>query len=153
MALQVLYEVDATAHPMADALDARLEDRPLKYRSDVSFVRKLTYGVTRNWDVINSILTRYAPDWPLDQMGIVDRNILRIAIYEIGGMPNTSLQIAINEAVELAKRYGSTSTAKFINGVLSTLADHENDIIQQIVPNVGSADDDSLDDDEEWEDE
>ncbi len=69
------------------------------------------------------LIARYAPEWPLDQMAVIDRNILRIAIFEfyIGG--ETPVKVAINEAVELAKTYGSDSAPRFINGVLGTLAE------------------------------
>ena len=69
------------------------------------------------------LIARYAPEWPLDQMAVIDRNVLRIAIYEfmIGGL--TPVKVAINEAVELAKTYGSDSAPRFVNGVLGTLAE------------------------------
>ncbi len=77
------------------------------------------------------LLGRYAPDWPVDQIAIIDRNILRISIYEILLCKDTPTKVAINEAVELAKRFGSDSSSRFVNGVLGSLVTHEATAIQQ----------------------
>jgi N utilization substance protein B len=69
------------------------------------------------------LIARYAPEWPLEQMAVIDRNILRIAIFEFIASEETPVKVAINEAVELAKTYGSDSAPRFINGVLGTLAE------------------------------
>ena len=78
------------------------------------------------------MIARYAPDWPLDQIAAVDRNILRIAVWEFAGSRETPLKVAINEAVELAKEFGSDSAPRFVNGVLGSLADHENEVVQYL---------------------
>ncbi|MCA9872282.1 MAG: transcription antitermination factor NusB, partial [Anaerolineales bacterium] len=72
---------------------------------------------------MDMLISRYAPEWPLDQMAVIDRNILRIAIFEFLIDGETPVKVAINEAVELAKTYGSDSAPRFVNGVLGTLAD------------------------------
>ena len=76
------------------------------------------------------MIHRHAPEWPLRQMAIIDRNVLRMAIWEFAINDSTPTKVAINEAVELAKRFGSDSSARFVNGVLGTLASKENDIRQ-----------------------
>jgi N utilization substance protein B len=70
---------------------------------------------------LDRLIGRYAPEWPVDQIAIVDRNILRMAIYEILHRADTPTKVAINEAVELAKEFGSDSSGRFVNGVLGSL--------------------------------
>ncbi|MBI5964144.1 MAG: transcription antitermination protein NusB, partial [Chloroflexi bacterium] len=80
------------------------------------------------------LIARYAPEWPLDQIAAIDRNILRIAFWEFAVSRETPVKVAINEAVELAKLYGSDSAPRFVNGVLGTLVEHEQEI-HQIIKN------------------
>jgi len=131
LALQVLYEVDIANHPPADVFKSRLEEAPLT--NDLSeFARQIIFGVlplTTNLDVM---IARYAPEWPLDQIAAIDRNILRIALWEFAVLRETPIKVAINEAVELAKLYGSDSAPRFVNGVLGALADHQHEIQQAI---------------------
>jgi N utilization substance protein B len=131
LALQVLYEVDIANHPPADVFKSRLEEAPLT--NDLSeFARQIIFGVlplTTNLDVL---IARYAPEWPLDQIAAIDRNILRIALWEFAVLRETPIKVAINEAVELAKLYGSDSAPRFVNGVLGALADHQHEIQQAI---------------------
>ena len=79
---------------------------------------------------LDSFIAEHAPEWPLDQVAIVDRNILRIALWEFAVNGDTPIKVAINEAVELAKTFGSDSSPRFINGVLGSLAARENEIRQ-----------------------
>jgi N utilization substance protein B len=131
LALQVLYEVDLANHPPADIYKLRLEDNPLS--DDLSdFARQIIFGVLRLTNTLDQILAKYAPEWPLDQIAAIDRNILRIALWEFAVYHDTPIKVAINEAVELAKQYGSDSAPRFINGVLGALADHQHEIQQAI---------------------
>lgn len=123
--LQVLYEIDCTNHPPGEVIALRLDvereaGHPLNAASE-QFVHHLVSGVLENRKALDALIRRHAPEWPLDQMAIIDRNVLRIAIYELLS-DATSPKVAINEAVELAKLYGSDSTPRFVNGVLGTLA-------------------------------
>lgn len=93
-------------------------------KTGVEFASRLIQGVIQNQEEMDTLISRYAPEWPLDQMAVIDRNILRIAIFEFLIEGETPVKVAINEAVELAKTYGSDSAPRFINGVLGTLADH-----------------------------
>ncbi|MCJ7723188.1 MAG: transcription antitermination factor NusB, partial [Anaerolineales bacterium] len=77
-------------------------------------------------------ISKYAPEWPLDQIATIDRNILRIASWEFAVKCDTPVKVAINEAVELAKLFGSESAPRFVNGVLGSLAEHQNDIYQAV---------------------
>ena len=90
------------------------------------------FGILPIVHELDEIISRHAPEWPLDQVAIIDRNIMRIALWEIAVSNQTPLKVAINEAVELGKIYGSESTPRFVNGVLGSLALHYNDIIQTL---------------------
>ncbi|MBI3242621.1 MAG: transcription antitermination factor NusB [Chloroflexi bacterium] len=131
LALQVLYEVDCTTHPVEDVIRSRLEDTPVNVDVEV-FARQMIDGVLRNAAELDSLIHRHAPEWPLDQMAIIDRNILRMAIWEFAVSRTNPIKVAINEAVELAKDYGSDSASRFINGVLGALAAKENQLVNEI---------------------
>lgn len=121
IALQALYEIDCTGHAVAQVMEHRLEDDPLP-DGVRPFAYRLVNGVLENMDRMDVVIQRYAPEWPLDQMAVIDRNILRMAIYEFAIADLTPVKVAINEAVELAKIFGSDSAPRFINGVLGALA-------------------------------
>lgn len=89
------------------------------------FAHRLVNGVLEQRTRLDALIQQYAPEWPLEQMAIIDRNILRIAIYEFALTGDTPIKVAINEAIELAKDYGSESASRFVNGVLGALAVHE----------------------------
>ena len=118
--LQVLYEADSVAHDVEQVLRERTGDAGLS-GSSVKFAKDLVHGVLANRKEIDKIVSGFAPSWPIDQMAIVDRNILRIAVYEIVIDRTTPPKVATNEAVELAKAYGSDSSSKFVNGVLGSV--------------------------------
>jgi N utilization substance protein B len=80
------------------------------------------------------LIAECAPEWPVDQLAVVDRNILRLALWEFAVSGETPVRVAINEAVELAKRFGSDSAPRFINGVLGSLAEREQEIRRQFQP-------------------
>ena len=132
LALQVLYEVDIANHPPAEVFRERLEDTPLS--DDLAeFVRQIVFGVFPLIHELDHVIERYAPEWPLDQIATIDRNILRISCWEFAIQNETPVKVAINEAVEMAKLYGSDSAPRFINGVLGSLAEHQYEIRQQIL--------------------
>ncbi len=121
LALQALYEIDTTHHPVGTVLDQRLAEDPLPDEGE-AFARELITGVMKHQAELDELIQRYAPEWPVDQMAVVDRNVLRIAIYEFFISKATPIKVAINEAVELAKLFGSDSAPRFVNGVLGALA-------------------------------
>lgn len=134
LALQVLFEVDSVEHPVEIALPRRLEaareedevtDRDPMPPEGEEFVRALVNGVVAQRDELDALIAKFAPEYPVDQLAIVDRNVLRLAFYELKYMGDVPVKVAINEAVELAKLYGSDSAPRFINGVLGAyLAGH-----------------------------
>lgn len=127
LALQALYEADSVGHDAEGAVN-RLLTRVRLSEENGAFVRELVSGVIRNKEKLDYNIRNFAPAWPIEQMPVVDRNILRIAIFEILFDSGAPIKVAINEAVELAKRFGTDSSPRFINGVLgavSALADEK----------------------------
>jgi transcription antitermination protein NusB len=122
IALETLYEVDIAEHLPGEILARHFAEQPVE-STGAEFASKLVQGVIKFRDAMDKLIARYAPEWPLDQMAVIDRNVLRIAIFEFLVDSETPVKVAINEAVELAKIYGSDSAPRFINGVLGTLAD------------------------------
>lgn len=123
-ALQALFEIDCTAHHPLVVVERRLDEAALP-EPGVEFVRQLVKGVEAKREELDRLIARYAPEWPVDQIAIVDRNILRMSIYEIMYGEDTPTKVAINEAVELAKEFGSDSSGRFVNGVLGSLVAKE----------------------------
>lgn len=121
LALQALYEIDATSHDPAVVLTRRIEDDPAPAAS-VDYARRLVQGVRERQVEIDDLIARAAPAWPLEQMSRVDKSILRQAIFEMLYVPGVPPKVAINEAVELAKTFGHESAPKFVNGVLGSIA-------------------------------
>jgi N utilization substance protein B len=120
--LESLYEIDIANHPPYEVLQRRIDDQPME-SAGIQFATKLLNGVLLYQEGMDNLITRYAPEWPVEQMAVIDRNVLRMAIFEFLVDTETPVKVAINEAVELAKIYGSDSAPRFINGVLGTLAD------------------------------
>jgi transcription antitermination protein NusB len=129
VALQALYEIDCTTHAADMVLEERLTEQPLETELK-DFARKLVNGVMAQAPVLDQLIQKYAPEWPLDQMALIDRNILRMAIWEFAADRQTPIKVAINEAVELAKLYGSDSAPRFVNGVLGALANRQAEVSQ-----------------------
>ncbi len=135
VALQVLFEYDLTGHPLGDALEARLGEENLESQL-VQFTSQIIAGVIPLVQQLDSVIAEHAPEWPLDQVAVIDRNILRIALWEFGVEKCTPLKVAINEAIELAKVYGSDSSPRFINGVLGSLVNHIGEIQNRFTSNI-----------------
>ena len=129
IALQALYEIDIAGHPPGIVLEERLADAELDDKL-ADFARQIVFGILPLVNKLDAYIAQHAPEWPLDQVATIDRNILRIALWEIALSDQTPLKVAINEAVELGKIYGSDSTPRFVNGVLGSLADHQDEITQ-----------------------
>jgi N utilization substance protein B len=121
LALQALYEVDAAGHGAEEVLTGLLAEQRLS-EENARFSRGLVIGVIQNKGKIDENIRNFAPMWPIEQIPVVDRNILRLAIFEILLDNKVSDKIAINEAVELAKSFGSDNSAKFVNGVLGSIS-------------------------------
>jgi len=134
-ALQVLYELDCTKHKVEEAL-ARLEAGEALTQEALGFTVELVKGVLQNKSELDALIKIFAPAFPSEQMSIVDRNILRLAIFEILFNDKTPFKVAINEAVELAKAFGNDSSPRFINGVLGSITTEHG--IKQMKPHQGA---------------
>jgi len=121
LALQILYEVDSVGHEVEGVANRLLEKQGLS-EENASFTRELVSGVIRNKETIDLNIRNLAPAWPIEQIPVVDRNILRLAIFEILLDNKVPVKVAINEAVELAKKFGSDNSPKFVNGVLGSVS-------------------------------
>ena len=120
IALQTLYEYDTAQHLPEEVLQRHAEDRHLQPKV-VEYARELVLGVCSHLAEIDAQIQSAAQEWPLQQMARIDKNILRLAIYEILFNNTVPAKAAINEAVELAKQFGSDTSSRFINGVLGTI--------------------------------
>ena len=120
VALQALYELDCTKHKAEEVL-AHLTTEGKLPQEALNFSKELVNGVLQNKPKLDALIARCAPAFPAEQMAIVDRNILRLAIFEILFNDKTPVKVAINEAVELAKEFGSDSSPRLINGVLGSI--------------------------------
>jgi N utilization substance protein B len=121
LALQALYEVDSVARQPEPVVERLLSEIDLTQESN-DFVRELVAGTVKNKEEIDRHIHKLAPAWPVDQIALIDRNILRLAIFEILFDNKVPVKVAVNEAVELAKSFGSETSAKFINGVLGAVS-------------------------------
>ncbi len=121
IALKALYELDSVGHELPEILSRLLEENPAP-ADVVAFVQELVSGVLEHREEIDAVIRQKAPAWPLEQVAVIDRNILRLAIYEILIDNRVPVRAAINEAVELAKSFGGESSPKFINGVLGSVS-------------------------------
>jgi len=121
IALQALFEVDSVGHDIEGAVSQLVAESSLP-EDGVVFVWELVEGVLTNKDRIDSMIQTHAPAWPVAQLATIDRNILRLAIFEILFNNEVPVRAAINEAVELAKTFGSDNSPKFVNGVLGTVS-------------------------------
>ena len=124
MALQALFEIDCVGHDVEIVLEYRLLHGKLPPNGQ-AFVRTLVEGIVGRLSDLDRLISKYAPEWPVDQMAVIDRNVLRIAMYEIATSDSTPVKVAINEAVELAKMFGSGSSRRFVNGVLGSFVAEE----------------------------
>lgn len=122
VAFQTLFEADSSGRELAPILRRHLDEASLTEDAE-EFAEDLVRGVYEHQDAIDDIIAERAPAFPLNEMAAVDRNVLRLAIYEVlfDNRP-APLRTAINEAVELAKGYGSESSGRFVNGVLGAVA-------------------------------
>ncbi len=125
IAMQSLYEWDFRGKEK-DGAEEIIEHNVQEFgpgTEDVSFVHYLVRGVLKNRPKIDQLIEKCAPEWPLEQVTIVDRNVLRLGIFELvfGNYEEVPPKVAINEAIEIAKKYGGESSGRFVNGVLGTI--------------------------------
>ena len=121
LALQALYELDSVPHDRGQVID-RLVEELRASPATARFATALVEGVVSNRERIDAMIVELAPAWPIEQIPAIDRNILRLAIYEVVIDNKVPMRAAINEAVELAKTYGGDNSPKFVNGVLGSVS-------------------------------
>ena len=119
--LQALYEVDSSHHATEEVVSRLLADSGLSEENKL-FARETVGGVIQQQSNLDEHIKRFAPAWPIEQLSVINRNILRLAIFELLIDNRVPVKVAINEAVELAKRFGSDNSARFVNGVLSSVS-------------------------------
>lgn len=139
-ALQILYQLDLSSRPLEEALEdfwldrvdlllsntEKLAAEKDKKEPDVrEYANKLVRGIFNDHEKLDKIIESFAENWKIDRMSYVDRNILRLATYEMINFQDVPIKVAINEAVDLAKRYGEDDSSKFVNGILDKIAKTE----------------------------
>ncbi len=132
VALQALYELDCVDHDVLEVIESRLTEAAVSKKS-ARYMRRLVIGVVNHEEQLDALIRHYALEWPLDQIAVIDRNILRMAIYEYAVQTNMPVGVIIAEAIELAKLFGSESTPRFVNGVLGALASDDQEKVRQIL--------------------
>ncbi len=120
IALQVLYELDCTSHMPGEVLEARITAQETDRRG-ARYVQLLVLGVLKKRELLDEIIRQYATEWPLEQVAIIDRNILRMTMYELMVMQTVTIGTAIDEGTGLANIFGSESSTAFVNGVLGKM--------------------------------
>ncbi len=125
VAMQLLFEVDLTDHPLDVVVERQMREGEIPVEAQ-EFFRHLVFGVWEHRAYLDKIIEEAAPNWPVEQMPGVDKAVLRIALYEllIDDAEKTPLKAVINEAVELAKQFGSDNSGRFVNGVLGFVVSH-----------------------------
>jgi N utilization substance protein B len=123
-ALDVLYEADLRTMPITDALAAYLDRVPEPKPEQLGYTVELVEGVARDRDRIDELISSYAEGWTIDRMPVVDRNLARIAVYELLYVPEVDDPVAISEAVELAKQMSTDDSPRFLNGILGRISDY-----------------------------
>jgi N utilization substance protein B len=121
-ALQVLYQAEYLGHRQGETIRYY---RHFQERDKVpAYLTKLVEGVTAHQEELDALIKQHSEHWRLERMAAVDRNLLRLALYELLHQPEIPAKVVINEAVELAKRYGSEESGSFINGILDRIRQH-----------------------------
>jgi N utilization substance protein B len=129
VALQVLFEIDSVNHDPESVLEQRLADTPLPSKGG-QFASQLVHGILAHRPELDRLISKKAPEWPIEQMAIIDRNILRMAIFEMVIDRGTPAKVAINEAIDLAKMFGSDSSHRFVNGVLGAIVTEQPELLK-----------------------
>jgi transcription antitermination protein NusB len=134
LALQILYEIDSARHPLGEVLTAQLSEAGTMTSKTQRHVRALVQAVAGQTPSLDAYIQPFAPEFSINQLSIIDRNILRMAVAEMVLLPNMPLGVIIAEAVELANVFGSDGSTRFINGALAMIADNDRDAIRKLFP-------------------
>ncbi len=128
-ALKILYQKDITARPIEVTVEKFWENEENIEAQVQEFTNRLAFGVVHELTTIDAKISQYATNWQLKRMAIIDRNILRIGVFEFFYAVDIPPKVTINEAVELAKKYGDLESSKFVNGILDKI--HKTEVIPQ----------------------
>ncbi len=126
-ALKILYQIELTRRSLEDSLGDYWGQEPNKDGEVMGYAQRLAEGVRKNLKDIDGKISEYATNWQLTRMAIIDRNILRMGLFELKYTTDIPPKVAINEAVELAKKYGDLESSKFVNGILDKI--HKKEIV------------------------
>jgi transcription antitermination factor NusB len=127
-ALKILYQFDIIKHPMEAVIESYWQAEQTRDREIISYANLLSAGVSQHMEAIDQKISDYATNWQIRRMAIIDRNIMRIGLYELKYTTDIPPKVAINEAVELAKKYGDLESSKFVNGILDKI--HKKEIVE-----------------------
>jgi transcription antitermination factor NusB len=128
-ALKILYQIELTRRSLEDSLGDYWGQEPNKDGEVIGYAKRLAEGVRKNLKDIDGKISEYATNWQLTRMAIIDRNILRMGLFELKYTTDIPPKVAINEAVELAKKYGDLESSKFVNGILDKI--HKKEIVHE----------------------
>ena len=120
-ALKMLYTMDITKDAAEDCIDAFWRNNEDVEGESREFANSLVLGVSRNRTMIDKVISDYATNWELKRMAVIDRNVLRFATYELLFMKDIPPKVSINEAIDIAKKYGDKDSGKFVNGILDKI--------------------------------
>ena len=126
-ALKIFYQADISRRPVEAAADHFFKNEISSDMEIHEFAKRLVLGVRDHLEDIDSIISKYATNWQLKRMAVIDKNILRMGVFELKYAPDIPPKVTINEAVELAKRYGDLESSKFVNGILDKI--HKTEIV------------------------
>jgi transcription antitermination factor NusB len=127
-ALKILYQFDITKRPMEAVVESYWQAEETKDRQIIDYANLLAQGVVGVIQDIDQKISDYATNWQIKRMAIIDRNVMRIGLYELQHTTDIPPKVAINEAVELAKKYGDLESSKFVNGILDKI--HKKEIVE-----------------------
>ena len=127
-ALKILYQFDITKRPIEAVVESYWQAEETKDREIIAYANLLAVGVGGHIEDIDHKISDYATNWQIRRMAIIDRNIMRIGLYELQYTTDIPPKVAINEAVELAKKYGDLESSKFVNGILDRI--HKKEIVE-----------------------
>ena len=127
-ALKILYQFDITKRPMEAVVASYWQAEETKDREIITYANLLAQGIGAHIEDIDRKISDYATNWQIKRMAIIDRNVMRIGLYELRYTADIPPKVAINEAVELAKKYGDLESSKFVNGILDKI--HKKEIVE-----------------------
>ena len=127
-ALKILYQFDITKRPMEAVVQSYWQAEETKDQEIIAYANLLAQGINIHVKEIDQKISDYATNWQIKRMAIIDRNVMRIGLYELQHTTDIPPKVAINEAVELAKKYGDLESSKFVNGILDKI--HKKEIVE-----------------------